>query len=342
MAFWWIEVLAPERCIERVCKAAREAEVSEIVIAPVGSEPGGDADRYSIRLLAGEIDRQALVDAVQEIIGDSARAIVSETVAVAPKTSEEEDREQAAHKASAEKETTATREEIYQGVVSGAALNRDFLLLVALSTIVAGFGLIGDDIAILIGAMLIAPMIGPNLALAFGTAVGDRKLTFRALRSNAAGLGLAFGLALLFPVVASVDMENAAMSARTEIGFGAIGLALVSGAAAALSITSGVSAALVGVMVAAAILPPVVAAGISFSTGAVGAGVEALLLLGVNCVAVNLSAIAVFLAKGVQPRRWHERKGAAQSVAWTVGALLVALALFALLIALESGVFGNA
>ena len=182
------------------------------------------------------------------------------------------------------------------------------------STIVATIGLIEDNVAVVIGAMVIAPLLGPNIALAFGTALGDRVLITRALKTNLAGMLLALGLALLIGLLWPANIESRELMARTDVGLDGIVLALVSGAAAILSLTTGLSSTLVGVMVAVAILPPTATLGLMVASGnyhlALGSG----LLLAVNVVCVNLSAKLVLLWKGVKPRTWLERTKARQSM----------------------------
>ena len=182
------------------------------------------------------------------------------------------------------------------------------------STIVATIGLIEDNVAVLIGAMVIAPLLGPNIALAFGTALGDRVLITRALKTNLTGMLLALGLALLIGLLWPVNIESRELMARTDVGLDGIVLALVSGAAAVLSLTTDLSSTLVGVMVAVAILPPTATLGLMIASGnyhlALGAG----LLLAVNVVSVNLAAKLVLLLKGVKPRTWLEKTRARQSI----------------------------
>ena len=76
--------------------------------------------------------------------------------------------------------------------------NIDFLILTFLSTIVAVIGIITDSVAVVIAAMVIAPLLGPNLALSFGVTLGDRNLILRAVKTNCIGLGFTLVLAVLF------------------------------------------------------------------------------------------------------------------------------------------------
>jgi uncharacterized membrane protein len=157
-------------------------------------------------------------------------------------------------------------------------------------------------------------------------------MVFSGLRTAAAGLLLAVMLAMALPFVFEVDFGNGELASRTRVGFDGMALALASGAAAALSISTGVSSVLVGVMVAAALLPPAATIGIALAAWEPRAAAGAALLLGVNLAAVNLAAIGVFLAKGVRPRTWHERSDARQSIRLTMLALGIGLAVFAVLI----------
>ena len=71
-----------------------------------------------------------------------------------------------------------SRDELYNKISKGAEINKTFLMLVVFSTIVATIGLLTNSVAVIIGAMVIAPMLSPNLALALATALGDGELMF--------------------------------------------------------------------------------------------------------------------------------------------------------------------
>ena len=197
------------------------------------------------------------------------------------------------------------REELYANLSDQAKLTPVFYATVVLSTIVAAIGLGRDNAAVVIGAMVIAPLLGPNMALALATTLGDLELARRALKANGAGVGLAFAVALLLGWLPFVDIDSAELVARTEIDVSDILLGLAAGAAGALAFTSGVSAALVGVMVAVALLPPLVTFAIFLVRGDANA-LAALLLLAVNVICVNLAGVGVFLAQGIRPRTWWE------------------------------------
>lgn len=211
-----------------------------------------------------------------------------------------------------------SREELYNEVERGAALDANFALLVFLSTIVCAIGLIKSNVAVVIGAMVIAPLLGPNLAFSFGIAVGDRSMIFKAAKANAAGIALTFILSTIAGLLFTFPIVGTELTSRTEVGFDSIALALASGAAAVLSLTTGLSSTLVGVMVAVALMPPAVTLGLMLGMGHLAYAYGAGLLLLANVASLNLAAQMVFLMKGIQPRTWYKQKKSRQSVNLTM------------------------
>ncbi|MGD2120000.1 MAG: TIGR00341 family protein [Chromatiales bacterium] len=290
-------------------------------------------ERQAFRLLVHDKGRQELLDSLQNLLAssDNARIVVQPVDVVLPRPTEA-DKEDEARKA-----VTTTREELYNQVEKGSRLDSNFLLLVMLSTVVAAVGLIEDNVAVVVGAMVIAPLLGPNIALALATSLGDKPLLWQALRTNIVGLTLAAGLAFVIGLLWPLDLSSGEVMARTDVGLDGVALALASGAAAVLSLTTGLSSTLVGVMVAVALLPPTATFGMLLGSGQTTLATGAALLLAVNIVCVILSAKLVFLAKGVQPRTWLEKRKAQQS-RWLYGLFWLML-LLALLVLI--GVRGN-
>jgi uncharacterized hydrophobic protein (TIGR00341 family) len=162
--------------------------------------------------------------------------------------------------------------------------------------------------------MVIAPLLGPNLALALSTALGDVELMIRSLKTMVIGFIIALSLSFALGAVWQGELNSFELMSRTRVGFDSIALALVSGAAAVLSMATGLSSVLVGVMVAVALLPPCAVVGIMLGAGEYDLAAGAGLLLAVNIVCVNLSAKLVFLFKGVGPRTWYEKKKAKKAM----------------------------
>ncbi len=233
-----------------------------------------------------------------------------------------------------------TREELQSNMEKGAEASFDFYVLVFLSSIVAGIGLIQADVAIIIGAMVIAPLLGPNLALAFGAALGSKRLVKSGVQTNLLGLGFTLLIAIIGSLFISPDTvtNSTEMMNRTNVGYASIILALASGAAAVLSLTAGVSSALVGVMVAVALMPPAVTLGVTIGNAQWGLAYGSFLLLATNIVCVNLSAQAIFRLKGIKPRTWYEEKKAKQASRLNTIIWFVLLCILAILIGLRTNI----
>lgn len=181
-------------------------------------------------------------------------------------------------------------------------------MLVVLSTIVAAIGLIESNVAVVIGAMVIAPLLGPNLAFGLGTALGDISLMRKSALTTSAGISLAVALSVVIGIFWPFDVSSPELAARTNVWLDSVALALASGAAAALSLTTGLSSVLVGVMVAVALLPPAVTLGIMLGLGNINLALGAGLLLAINVVCVNLAIKVVFFLKDIRPRTWWEKR----------------------------------
>lgn len=322
-----IEVVAPRGHADTLTAVAEQAEATDWTTAELA-----DPDMVAVRILCGPDARQAMIDRIQTVLAGAERWRLSllpvDATLPAPRRDEE------TIEAERRKAVTATREELYTAVSAGAAIDSNFVVFIAVSTVVAALGLTTDNVAVIIGAMVIAPLLGPSLAFALATALGDRVLLGRALRTGALGLGLAIALSALLSTIVPVPTDGAELLARTAIGYDGIALALASGAAAALSLTAGLSTALVGVMVAVALLPPAATAGLMFGIGAIGPALGALMLLAANLIALNLMGQTVFLLKGIRPQRWLERAAARQSVGLSIALSLALLAAIIVLIAL--------
>lgn len=227
-----------------------------------------------------------------------------------------------------------SREELYTDVLDSIRITRPFVVLVLLSAVVAAVGLIRDNTAVIIGAMVIAPLLGPNVGLALGTTLADPELTAKALRTISLGVCMVLGVALLIGHVFDFDANVDAIIIRTDVGFSDIALALAAGVAAAFAFTSGLVRAVIGVMVAVALLPPLVSFGLLLGAGKYSLASGAILLTGVNLICINLAGVGAFLMEGVRPRSWWEAKRAARSsriaaILWTslLGLLVILLML---------------
>jgi uncharacterized hydrophobic protein (TIGR00341 family) len=199
-----------------------------------------------------------------------------------------------------------SREELYADIQGMIKPSWIFLVFILLSSIVAVCGIFRNNMVVIIGAMVIAPLLGPNVALSFATTLGDGHLARRAMKTNAVGIVAALLLAVLLGAVLSVNPGSSMIVSSSKVSLGDVVLALAAGSAAALSFTTGVLSALIGVMVAVALLPPLVTLGILIGAGHWDMALGALLLLLTNLICINLAGVMTFLARGIRPLTWWE------------------------------------
>lgn len=224
-----------------------------------------------------------------------------------------------------------SREELLEDIQDSAKTTPVFMIMVGIATIVSSVGLIKDSPAIIIGAMVIAPLLGPNMALALGTTLGDLTMIKRAFRANLVGLGIAIACSAVFGFFVQPDNMTDELTARTIVDLGDVLVALASGAAGAIAFTSGAPATIVGVMVAVALLPPTAASGMLAGAGGWLKAGEAATLVANNIVCINLSATTVFFVQGVRPSNsaWIEKdkakKASIRAIAlWTLALMVLA------------------
>ncbi|MES0327775.1 MAG: TIGR00341 family protein [Gammaproteobacteria bacterium] len=320
-----IEVIADQQYHNTIEVIAEHHQVEDIWF---GAE--NEDGRISARLLVSSENRQLVLDELQEALQSSTAAHILilpvETTLSSDTTTQEKDKVSASS-------SIISREEIFSRVEKGAQLNQNFFVLVVLSSIVASIGLLENNIAVIIGAMVIAPLLGPNIAFSLGSSLGETRLMWQSLKAIASGIILAIVVAAIIGLIWPLPIETQEVLIRTEANYAGTTIALASGAAAALSLVTGTSGVLVGVMVAVALMPPAVTIGLMLSIGNLPLALGAALLLAVNIVCINLSAKLVFLIKGIQPRTWLEARTAKQSqkiylLIWIVLLILLVVVIY--------------
>ena len=220
-------------------------------------------------------------------------------------------------------------EEIYENVKSQSSLSFDFLAFTIFAAAMAGFGLIMNNVTIIVASMLLSPLMGPMLAVALGYVVQDRNLFVKGTVNELISLGLSLAVGVILALilaVASPDFmgvveHDVASEVYTEITrrgglpslffpFSSwdVGVAIFSGAAVAISVTRGDMSSLVGVAISAALMPPAVNASLMVVLGAltgssvgVSIGVNSILLLGMNIILIDVFAIVMFRIKRLTP-----------------------------------------
>ncbi|MEO1007271.1 MAG: TIGR00341 family protein [Planctomycetota bacterium] len=339
MALRLVQIVLPKRHDVEVREVIGRRDASTLWVEPAAD----DRIRVSVLLPKEECD-----DLVQRIDGQYSAVEGYRLVLAAIEGTRPKIEEPAEPKAGEDGEDEAPRrrkpffgsrvasDELVQEVASGAKLTRVYVAMVVLSAVVAAAGLIQGSAAVIIGAMVIAPLLGPNMALALALTIGDLKLARRALLTNFVGFVVAGGLAAGIGVLAQADPQSPEIAARVSPKATDIAIALAAGAAGTLAATTGVPAILVGVMVAVALMPPLVTSGLLLASAAAEPvqALGALLLAILNVICINASAMAMFRLQGVAPYSLYDERRARRSSTYAIlcwGLLLAALTAIVLL-----------
>ena len=177
-----------------------------------------------------------------------------------------------------------------------------FIVLLVLASCIATYGLLGDSVAVVIGAMIVAPLMLPIMGLAFSVSVGDQRAIGNTLVVSLLGIvtAVAVGFLLTLPI-AQVTKPEAIQQImiRTAPHLLDLMAALMTGLAGAFALArKDVSDTLPGVAIAVSLVPPLANAGILFAAGEPGLASGSLLLFGTNYVAILLTGALVFAVMG--------------------------------------------
>jgi uncharacterized hydrophobic protein (TIGR00341 family) len=336
MALRLIEIFLPvehrERLLRSLNKDATVAHWAEQL----------DAQQVLVRVLLRVEDTESFLDRLEGgFSGADFRAVLVPVEATIPRLEPEKEQPEAASivapKEAEEKAPSPriSREELYQQVQEGIQLTRTFVVLTALSAVVAAVSVAYNNITVVIGAMVIAPLLGPNVALALATALGDTDLAKSAAKTQLVGILVALAVAIPIGFVLEIDPSVGEIQSRLHAQFKDIVLALASGSAGVLSITTVAPAALIGVMVAVALIPPLVTFGLLVGSAHMNLALRALLLFVTNVICINLAGVVTLLAQNVRPRTWWEEDRAKRAIKiaislWVFLLLMLVLVIVAL------------
>ena len=266
-----------------------EAQAYDLVLMGVSEESLLD------RILFGDVPLQVaaqvptvvLVQGARGLTGVWTRRVVRALSAALPVLSVEEQ----AH--------------LYRDLMDEARPGTDYFALIVLSSIIAALGLLLDSPAVVIGAMLVAPLMSPLLAFSLGLVLGDLRMIRFSVEAVFKGTALALLIGVLIGFISPLREVTDEMLARAQPNLLDMGVALASGAAGAYALArKDVSAALPGVAIAAALMPPLATVGLGLALGNAGVAGGAFLLFVTNIAAIGLAGGILFLLLGIRPRIW--------------------------------------
>lgn len=180
-----------------------------------------------------------------------------------------------------------------------------FFVLMGFAVVIASMGVLTDSTAVVIGAMLIAPLMTPLMGMAISLVMGwPNRLTRSALIAFT-GIAFAIGIGTLIGLVAPAVIDtatNSQITGRSSPTILDLVIAVAAGGAGAYGLSRpDVSDALPGVAVAISLVPPLAVVGISYSQGDWSSGSGALLLFATNMMAILIVGGLTFVITGVTP-----------------------------------------
>lgn len=297
MALRSIDIILNEDSTEEIVGILKSQSITDYWVIPF-------ENKILVKCLVSSESLEAFIDLVESTFSTQKghRLIVSQVEATLPRIDEKKEQDTNG-KSPKNAIMRVSREELHFDLVAEADLNVNYVVLIILSSIVAGIGILQDNIAIIIAAMVIAPLVGPNMALAFATTLGDLKLVKKSALTLLVGTLLAFVICVIWGYF-DPTVQN--IASQLNVRYGDLVLAFVAGVAGVLSILRGTSTALVGVMVAVALLPPWVKTALLLGSGQVEDALYSLLLFSINVISLNLAGILTFLVAGIRPYKWWE------------------------------------
>ncbi|GCF13980.1 TIGR00341 family protein [Haloarcula mannanilytica] len=269
-----------------------------------------------------ELRNVGINDGGYTVVMDANTVISSQFDELEEKYAEEEDEDRIA------------REELTSKAKDLAPSLSNYALMTVISAIIATAGLLLDSPAVVVGSMVIAPLIGPAMTANVGTVVDDHEMFVRGVKLQAIGLGLAVASATVFALLVRYANVIPPLADVTSVGqirervapdFLSLIVALGAGAAGVVSLTSGVSTALVGVMIAVALIPPAATVGIGIAWGQPLVSLGSTVLLLVNVLSINLAVLVGLWYQGYRPEHWFRESDARSATIKRIGVLALSI-----------------
>jgi uncharacterized hydrophobic protein (TIGR00341 family) len=284
-----------------------------------------DGEKLShLRVAAPNGSPDELLEALDEkygFSGDDPQGffVVSEPLTITPRDDE----------AITKQAKRAAFEEIEQFAEDGGELDRTFWVLSSCAAVLAAGGIILGSTPVIVGAMVIAPVFKPLTAVSVGISLARWKVALRGLLAGAVANGLAVGAGLLFGLLTPLIASNATIEARSELSLFNTIIAVAAGIAAGYTVIRNDRSTLVGIVIAASLIPAAAAMGVGLGAGFWLLAANSALTLATNIVAVVVAIVAVFRIEQVRSSVWREvvkGKDASKRAIW-LG--LIALAVLA-------------
>ncbi len=220
--------------------------------------------------------------------------------------------------------TLYERADIHQQMRRATHPGIDFFVLIGLASMIATLGLVLNSPAVIIGAMLVAPLMSPILAMAMSIVEGDLHLLQSSTAATLLGVVMAVSVSMMITLFVPTHITSSEILARTQPNLLDLLVALASGAAGGYAMgRKEVAAALPGVAIAAALVPPLGVLGYGTATAQLDIAGGSLLLFTTNLIAIIFAAALIFLLLGFRPLQAVQHKHVGRGLLLSILAVLI-------------------
>lgn len=230
MSLRLIEIVLPERFRKVVEETLKEQVVLDIWQETI------EENRLHLKVLVSTGQSEVILDLLEKRFShlDGFRIILLPVEASIPRPKAKDEpqtnnAEVSLTQKPISRSTRISREELYSDIEKTVRVSWVFIVLVIFSSIVASVGILRNNVVFIIGAMVIAPVLGPNVALSFATTLGDISLSKKAIKTITIGVLAALVSSFLLGIIQNVDSEIPELVSRTEVSLGDVILALAAG-----------------------------------------------------------------------------------------------------------------
>jgi uncharacterized hydrophobic protein (TIGR00341 family) len=217
-------------------------------------------------------------------------------------------------------------EEFHALTEPSVEINPALLIMIVIASSTALVGLFTNNASLVIGAMLLSPLLGPITAFAYNASVGKPEKMLKAtlnifiltITVGATGAALTFASTFFMDVPITEEIL-----ARTVMSPVFLIVAILLGFAGGIAMSSDIPGILVGVAIAAALVPPAVVTGIGVALLDYDMFINALTLTVANLLGLVLGTMTIFYIMGVTPRKYFEKQKAKKYITYTISVFVV-------------------
>lgn len=231
-------------------------------------------------------------------------------------------------KAEKEREKTPV-EKLIDSIRPQRSLDIGKIALTSIAGIIALTGLFLNNVAIIIGAMLLSPLLGPIYAFAINTALGRGKDAFKSIGNLSIMILIVIVISYLATLFIDPFIElrkTSEIRSRIDTGLIYVIMAILLGFASIFALSKGISEVIAGVAIAAALLPPAVVVGIAFALYPQDA-IDAIILTLENVLGLMAGSLSAVIILGIGPRKYYEKTVARKFIVRTTLFIIILLVL---------------